>query len=120
MVSDFLFVRLIVKIMNANKMPYNPNILDIIINSNLYHLIPFINSGSVINNADVSVIAITIIIIGDTIPAATAASPNIRAPTIDRELVVKFGSLKSHSFNISNDNTIIIASMNALNGTDSL
>ena len=44
--------------------------------------------------------AITIIIIGDTIPALTAASPRISAPTIDKELPAKAGTLKSLSLSI--------------------
>ena len=91
-----------------------------IINSNLYHLNPFITSGSGKSRADMAVIAITIIIIGDTIPAFTAASPSIRAPTIDRALLEKLGILKSLSLNISNDIIMINASKKAGNGTDSL
>ena len=70
--------------------------------------------------AEIEVIAITIIIIGDTIPAFTAASPNIRVPTIDRALDVNVGILKSLSLSISNDIIIINASINAGKGTDSL
>lgn len=44
-----------------------------IINNNLYHLMLLDNSGSVSNSDDMDVIAITIIIIGETIPASTDA-----------------------------------------------
>ena len=66
------------------------------------------------------VMATTIIIIGDTIPADTAASPNIRAPTMDRELLAKLGIFKSLSLNISKENIISIASIKAEKGTFSL
>ena len=82
-----------------------------------YHLIPFIISGSVNRSADKEVRAIMIIIIGDTIPASTAALPNIRAPTVDIALVVKFGLLRSHSLNISKAVIMRMASMNAGKGT---
>ena len=87
------------------------------INTSLYHLIPLIISGSENRRADTAVMAITIIMIGDTIPALTAASPRIRAPTMERALVVEVGSLRSHSLNISNEANIIIASIKAGNGT---
>ena len=44
-------------------------------------------------NPDIIVIAITIIIIGDTIPALTAASPSINAPTIESVFPATFGTL---------------------------
>lgn len=55
-----------------------------IINRRRYHLMALVNSGSVNNRALIAVTASTIIITGDTIPALTAASPSIRAPTIDK------------------------------------
>ena len=100
--------------------PYIPISDAPIINRIRYHLSPFINSGSGNNKADMEVIAITIIIIGETIPAFTAASPSIRVPTIERALLVNDGILKSLSLNISNDIIIIKASMKAGNGTDTL
>ena len=42
---------------------------------------------------EIIVIAITIIIIGETIPALTAASPKIKAPTIDSVLPLELGTL---------------------------
>ena len=108
------------KKINVNTTPIIPKNVAPIINNNLYHLNPFINSGSGKGNADIAVIDITIIIIGETIPAFTAASPRIKAPTIERALLLKLGILKSLSLNISNDTIIINASKNAGNGTDSL
>ena len=42
-----------------------------------------VSSGSTITRALIAVIATMIIIMGETIPALTAASPNIRAPTME-------------------------------------
>ena len=108
------------KKINVNTTPIIPRNVAPSINNNLYHLRPFINSGSGNGSADIAVIDITIIIIGETIPAFTAASPKINAPTIDNALLLKLGILKSLSLNISNDIIIINASKNAGNGTDSL
>ena len=62
-------------------------------------------------------IATTIIIIGDIIPALTAASPNINPPRIDTELPTLLGILISLSLNISNAIIIIKISKKAGNGT---
>jgi len=105
------------KNMNTRTTPIIPRNDAPSIKSNLYHLNPFIISGSGNSRADIAVIAITIIIIGDTIPAFTAASPKIKAPTIERALLEKLGILKSLSLNISNDKSIIKASKKAGNGT---
>ena len=118
--KELVLIKSINRIININIIPFMPKKLALIINNNLYHLIPFVNSGSVIVNDDIDVIAIIIIIIGDTIPASTAAWPSIRAPTIERELVVKFGNLNSLSFSISKDTNIISASVKAEKGTFSL
>ena len=64
--------------------------------------------------------AITIIIIGETIPAFTAASPRIRAPTMEMAELAKLGSFKSLSRSISKDTIIKNASTKAGNGTFSL
>ena len=100
--------------------PYIPKKLAPNIKISLYHLNEFISSGSEKANDDMDVMATTIIIIGDTIPADTAASPNIRAPTMDRELLAKLGIFKSLSLNISKENIISIASIKAEKGTFSL
>ena len=69
---------------------------------------------------EIVVIATTIIIIGDTIPALTAASPSIKAPTIESVLPDTLFDLISLSLRISNENIMIIASTKAGNGTPSL
>ena len=101
-------------------MPYIPNILPPIINPSLYSRNALINSGSTNVSDDIEVIAITIIIIGDTIPADTAASPRINAPTIDSAELAKLGNFKSLSLKISNDVIITKASIKVENGTPSL
>ena len=77
----------------------------------------FISSGSVNNRADIAVMASIIIIIGDTIPALTAASPRIRAPTTEIADPPIFGIRMSPSLKISKDNNISNASKKAGNGT---
>ena len=77
-------------------------------------------SGSVNNRALRAVMATTIIMIGDTIPALTAASPNISAPTTERAEFDIFGILKSVSLNISNDKVIRRVSTRAGKGTELL
>ena len=64
--------------------------------------------------------ATTIIIIGEIIPALTAASPSINPPNMDTELPTLFGILISLSLNISKDNIISNASKKAGNGTELL
>ena len=59
------------------------------------------NTGSTNIRDDIDVMAITIIIIGDTIPAFTAASPRIKAPTIEMAEEAKLGSFKSLSLKTS-------------------
>ena len=82
-----------------------------------YHLMLFINSGSVNKRADIAVIASMIIIIGDTIPALTAASPSIRAPTTEIAVPPIFGIRISLSLKRSNERSIIRASKKAGKGT---
>ena len=67
-----------------------------------------------------AVMATTIIIIGETIPALTAASPRMRAPTIEMAELAKLGSFRSVSLNISNEVIIMIHSVNVEKGTFSL
>ena len=97
--------------------PYIPKVVPPIMKRSRYHLIAFINSGSVKSRADMAVMASIIIMIGDTIPALTAASPKMRAPTMEMADPPIFGILRSPSLNISNDSSIINASKNAGNGT---
>lgn len=118
--NDSILDNFKIKQINIKFTPTNPNMVAANMNANLHHLNPFINSGSENGRADIAVIDTTIIIIGETIPAFTAASPNIKAPTIDRALLLNDGILRSLSLNISKDNIIIRASKNAGNGTFSL
>ena len=88
-------------------------------NNMRYHLSPFVSSGSVKGREQMAVMAIIIIMMGDTMPALTAASPRIRAPTIDRALP-PLGFLKSLSLNISKEVIMMKASKKAGKGTPSL
>ena len=103
--------------MAVNKMPWIPNMAAPIIKAILYILRPVVNVGSVKISDEIDVMAITIIMIGDTMPALTAASPKIRAPTMEMAELAKLGSFKSLSLKISNEIIIRIASMNVENGT---
>ena len=101
-------------------MPYNPRIVAPIISSRRYNLKALMNSGSTKFRDEMAVRATTIIMIGETIPALTAASPRISAPTIEMAELAKLGSLRSHSLKISKDTIISIHSMKAAKGTPSL
>ena len=79
-----------------------------------------LNSGSTKIREEMAVIATTIIIIGDTIPALTAASPRISAPTIEIAELAKLGSFKSLSRSISKAIIIKRHSIKAGKGTFSL
>ena len=87
----FMLHIFVVNIMNTINIPNIPMVVPPIMNSNRYHFMAFVNSGSVTINALMAVTATTIIIIGETIPAFTAASPNINAPTMDRAELDMFG-----------------------------
>ena len=60
----------------------------------------------------IAVIATTITIIGETIPAATAASPSTSAPKIERDVPLVVGVRASASYNNSNVNINKNASIN--------
>ena len=70
--------------MKAMKIPNIPMEVPPIMKRILYHLTALVSSGSVIIRALIAVMATIIIMIGDTIPALTAASPRIKAPTMER------------------------------------
>ena len=106
--------------MNTKRTPCIPKIVPPIINASRYILRPVIKTGSTNINDEIEVIAMTIIIIGDTIPAFTAASPKINAPTIEIAELAKLGSLRSLSLKISKAIVISMASKKAENGTFSL
>ena len=61
-----------IKKIKANRTPIIPNDIPPIMKRILHHLIPLMTSGSVNNREDREVMARTIIIIGETIPAFTA------------------------------------------------
>ena len=65
-------------------------------------LIPFIKSISVNIRLHIEVNATTITVIGETIPASTAAWPSTKAPTILMAADMLFGLLMSLSLSISN------------------
>ena len=69
---------------------------------------------------EIADIAITIIIIGDIIPALTAASPKIKPPNIEIALPLVADIRTSLSLNISKQSIINKASVKAENGTLSL
>ena len=97
--------------------PNIPKVVPPSMNNSLYHLMALISSGSVNSRADIAVTASIIIIIGDTIPALTAASPRIRAPTTEIADPPIFGIRISLSLNISKDKSINSASKKAGKGT---
>ncbi len=59
--------------MNTINIPNIPMVVPPIMKRILYHLIAFDSSGSVMINALIAVMATTIIIIGETIPAFTGS-----------------------------------------------
>ena len=70
------------------------------IKNNCHHLIELINSIDEKERLATELIPTIIIVIGDTIPASTAACPKTKAPTIDIELLPLPENLKSLSLNI--------------------
>ena len=66
---------------------------------------------------EIAVIATTITMIGETIPALTAASPKTRAPSIESDAPLAVGVLASASYNNSNVIIKINASIKAGKGT---
>ena len=69
-----------------SKIPYSPRIAAHIKNKNRYILIALLKSVLLNAREEIKLRAIVIIIIGLTIPAATAASPSIKAPKIDYKI----------------------------------
>ena len=106
-----------IKNISIKSIPWIPKIAPPIINANRYIRKAVMNTGSTNIRDDNDVMAITIIIIGDTIPAFTAASPRIKAPTIEMAEEAKLGSFKSLSLKSSKAISIIIASKKAGKGT---
>ena len=65
----------------------------------------------------IALIATTITLIGETIPADTAASPKTKAPSIEREVPLELGVNSSPSYKNSNARSKSITSIKAGNGT---
>ena len=82
-----------------------------------HHLIAEVNSIEVNTNPEIADIAITIIIIGDIIPADTAASPSTKPPNIDTAVPMVDAIRISLSLNISKEMVISSASTKAGKGT---
>ena len=91
-----------------------------IIKRKRYHLIELTASILCINIPLMALIATTIIIIGETIPALTAASPKTSPPKIEMAVPIEEGIRISLSLKISNEIIIKIASIKAGKGTDTL
>ena len=92
--------RLIRKNINTRSIPYIPKIAAPNKNRNLYILRALLKSGFVNTSDDIKHIAIVIIIIGLTIPAFTAASPSISAPSMEIAVPYLDGNLISLSLHI--------------------
>ena len=78
-----MFIKFIIKYINPINTPYIPRREDNIKRIILYVLRAFDNSKEENIKPDIDDMAITMIIIGDTMPADTAASPRIKPPRID-------------------------------------
>ena len=87
--------------------------------NNCHHLREFINSIDVNAKDATDDIPTIIMVMGDTIPASTAAWPNTKAPTIEIEELPLPGNLKSLSLSIWNIKLITNISNTVENGTPS-
>ena len=115
--NDLVVIKLYNIYIPPDIIPYIPKRLARINRSILYPLKAFPSSTDENINPAIDDIAITIIIIGDTIPALTAASPNINPPNIDMADPLVDDILRSDSFNISKHIIIKSASIYAGKGT---
>ena len=70
--------------MVPNRIPHRPRVVANIIMMNRHQRMALTSSIDGKTSPDIADIAITIIIIGEIIPAETAASPNMRPPKIGR------------------------------------
>ena len=86
----------IIKI-KPNIIPMSPNIEDKNISEYLHILINDWRSWYVNINEQIAVTETTITIIGDTIPALTAASPSTKAPRIESDVPLDEGVSESAS-----------------------
>ena len=101
--KDFKLHNNVKYINNPIPIPRNPAVNPRAININLKTLKWNPKEKSGIANEEIPVIATTIIRIGLTIPALTAASPKIKAPTIPIVEPIGEGTLKPASLIISNE-----------------
>ena len=95
--NDFILHRVVSIRIKQNRIPINPRNEENIIRVYLYVLMNDWKSWSEKNIDDIAVIATTITIIGDIIPALTAASPRPRAPSIERDVPLDDGFSASAS-----------------------
>ena len=84
--NDFILQRFVKSIINPYNIPTIPKKHDNIIKRYLYVLMNDWKSWYEKYIELMAVIAITITMIGDIIPAATAASPSTSAPNIERDV----------------------------------
>jgi hypothetical protein len=115
--NDLILHKFVNKIINPNNIPIIPRNEAVIISKYLYSLTNDWNSWYEKNIEHIAVIATTITIIGDIIPADTAASPSTNAPNIDKDVPREEGFNASASYKISNVNINNNASIKAGNGT---
>ena len=108
------------KIKSARNTPGIPKNVANIINIILHILMALIIPTFEYINEHIALVAIIINIIGETIPADTAASPSTIAPNIDIAEPEKFGILISLSLSTSNIKIIPSASTMAGKGTPAL
>ena len=83
------------------RIPIIPKILAAKIKIKRQDRIPFMKSMSVKTKLQIDVKATTMTVIGETIPASTAACPRTKAPTILMAADILLGLLKSLSLKIS-------------------
>ena len=115
--KDLMLDKLVIKNIKPKSIPIIPSMHDNIIIKYLYSLINDWKSWYEKNIEDIAVNATTITIIGETIPAETAASPRTNAPKIERDVPLEVGVKASASYKISKVIIRISNSITAGNGT---
>ena len=98
-------------------MPMTPARLAPIKNIIRHHLMPLIKSLWLTIKPLIAVMAIIMTIIGETIPAATAAFPKINDPTIDKELPILLDVLNRFLSIFQKSRSLKIASIIVEKGT---
>ena len=114
--EDSLISQMIVK----ESMPMIPRMLAANMKIKRQVLIPFMKSMSVKTRLQIDVKATTMTVIGETMPASTAACPKTKAPTILMAADILLGLRKSLSLSISNMVVSNIISKAVGKGTPSL